>query len=66
MMYWGDIKSSVIEKAGMDGSGRRVLLSRDLTWPNALTLDLPAQRLYFMDARHDIAHSVRLDGTDRK
>ncbi|KAK4313904.1 hypothetical protein Pmani_014786 [Petrolisthes manimaculis] len=50
----------------MDGTGRRVLLSRDLTWPNALTLDLPAGRLYYMDALHDTAHSVTLDGHDRK
>ncbi|XP_071551533.1 uncharacterized protein [Panulirus ornatus] len=65
-MYWTDVQASVIERAGMDGSGRQVLVSEGLLWPNALALDQPAERLYWMDAYKDSAYSMKTDGSDRK
>nr|XP_045618924.1 low-density lipoprotein receptor-related protein 1-like isoform X2 [Procambarus clarkii] len=65
-MYWSDVESSLIEKAGMDGSRQTVLVSKGITWPNAIALDQPAGRLYWLDAREDAAYSIRTDGTDRK
>lgn len=65
-MYWTDVKNGTIGKAGMDGSNPIVLVRDGLVWPNSLALDLPADRLYWLDAKSDEAHSVRLDGSDRK
>lgn len=65
-MYWTDVKNSSINMAGMDGSHPRALVTDNLVWPNGLALDLPAGRLYWLDAHTDEAHSVTLNGTDRK
>lgn len=65
-MYWTDVKRGNIGKAGMDGSNPTVLVEDGLVWPNALALDLPADRLYWLDAHTDEAHTARLDGSDRK
>lgn len=54
-----------IEKAGMDGSDRKVLI-KGLGWPNALALDQPAGRLYGLDAKKDLAFSMNTDGSDIK
>ena len=50
----------------MDGSNRRVLVSEKLYWPNGLTLDLPAKRVYFADARLDYIEYCNYDGTGRR
>lgn len=50
-MYWTDWGTSPkIERSGMDGSGRAVIVERNLTWPNCLSLDIELQRLYWTDA----------------
>ena len=67
MMYWSDWGSVArIEKASMDGSGRVVIHNTSLTWPNALTLDIPTQTLYWADARLDKVESSRVDGSNRR
>lgn len=65
-MYWSDVKDGSIRNGTMDGSYHDVVVMDELVWPNALALDLPAGRLYWMDARTDKAFSIRLNGTDRK
>jgi len=38
-MYWSDWgKQAKIERASLDGTQRKVLISKDLVWPNGLTL----------------------------
>ena len=67
MMYWSDWGNVPrIEKASMDGSGRVVIHSTNLTWPNALTLDIPSQTLYWADASFDKVESSRVDGSNRR
>ena len=40
-MFWTDWSDEArIEKAGMDGSHRTVIVDNDVQWPNGLTLDL--------------------------
>jgi Low-density lipoprotein receptor repeat class B len=40
-MFWSDWGSVPrIERAGMDGSHRAVILQKTLSWPNGLTIDL--------------------------
>ncbi|KAL3189938.1 hypothetical protein MRX96_020276 [Rhipicephalus microplus] len=66
-MYWTDWgQPAKIERAALDGSERRVLVSTDLGWPNGLALDARDDRLYWADARTDRIESSRLDGSDRK
>ena len=49
----------------MDGSGRQVVHSTGLVWPNGITLDYGPRRMYWVDAFLDqIEHSL-YDGTDR-
>ena len=66
-MYWTDWGTiPKIEKASMDGSNRSVIHSTNLTWPNALALDYPAQVLYWADARLDKIESSNVDGSNRR
>ena len=66
-MYWTDWGNRPkIEKAGMDGSRRQVLISHNITWPNGLVLDKENGRIYWTDGGRSVIESVKLDGTDRK
>ena len=65
-MYWTDWGDEArIERASMDGSDRRVLHNTDLTWPNGLTIDYPAQRIYWVDAFRDMIEYSNVDGSGR-
>lgn len=67
MMYWSDWGSVArIEKASMDGTNRVVIHDTSLVWPNALTLDIPSQTLYWADANLDKVESSGVDGTNRR
>ena len=62
---WGEVAK--IERAGMDGDPgtRRVIVSTQLFWPNGLTIDYRASRLYWADGKYSYIHSCRLDGSGR-
>ena len=67
-MYWTDWGNPAkIEKVSMDGnvSSRAVLHDTDLRWPNALTLDIETQILYWADAYMDRIESSTVDGSNR-
>ena len=49
----------------MDGSDRRVLHSIGLTWPNGLTVDYLAQKIYWVDANQDRIEYSNIDGSGR-
>ena len=57
---------SVIEKASMDGANRTILHNTRLMLPNALTLDISTQTLYWADARLDVVEKSNVDGTNRQ
>jgi low density lipoprotein-related protein 2 len=66
-LFWSDWgQNPRIERSGLDGSGRMVLVSKDLFWPNALTIDYPTKRLYFADARMDFIMFCNYDGSGRQ
>ncbi|XP_048450538.1 low-density lipoprotein receptor-related protein 2-like isoform X3 [Rhincodon typus] len=66
-MYWSDWgEPAVIEKAGMNGVGRMLLVTRDIEWPSAITLDLTQSRLYWVDSKLHILSSVHVTGEDRR
>ena len=65
-LFWSDWgQNPRIERSGLDGSGRITLVTKDLFWPNALTIDYPTKRLYFADARMDFIEFCSYDGTGR-
>ncbi len=66
-MYWTDWGDhSKIERAGMDGLDRTVIVRTNLTWPNGLALDYDELRLYWVDAYTKKIEYSDLDGQNRK
>lgn len=66
-LFWTDWgQNPKIERSGMDGIGRKVIISENLYWPNGLTLDYPNRRLYFTDARLDFIEFCNYDGSGRR
>ncbi|XP_022803617.1 sushi, von Willebrand factor type A, EGF and pentraxin domain-containing protein 1-like isoform X3 [Stylophora pistillata] len=67
MMYWTDWGAAPkVEKAAMDGSVRRSIVTGNLAWPNGLTLDQTTNRLYWADAKLDTIEMSDLDGGNRQ
>ncbi|NWI37416.1 LRP8 protein, partial [Picathartes gymnocephalus] len=67
LMYWSEVGShSRLMKASMDGSRRHVLLAQGLGWPTALALDLPTQRIFWLDEKLGSVGSAHLDGSSVK
>ena len=67
MMYWTDWGANPkVEKAEMDGSGRRSIIMGNLAWPHGLTLDQATDRLYWADAKLDNIEMSDLDGGNRQ
>lgn len=66
-MYWSDWgKKPRIEKAYMDGSHRKVIVHKNLGWPNGLAVDYAEKKLYWGDAKTDRIEMSDLDGSNRK
>ncbi|KAK5851838.1 hypothetical protein PBY51_023361 [Eleginops maclovinus] len=67
MMLWSEIGSSPqIERSGMDGSKRKVVVSRGLSWPISLAYDLLNNRVYWADEKLRCIGSASLDGENVK
>lgn len=59
---WNSIRPS-ISRSNMDGSDVRELFTKpDVAWPNGVTIDYMAERLYWVDASKDYIASSDLDG----
>ena len=66
-MYWTDWGANPkIEQAGMDGSARRVIVTKNLVWPNGLTIDQTTNRLFWADAKLDKIEVSDLNGGNRQ
>ncbi|XP_037609242.1 low-density lipoprotein receptor-related protein 2-like isoform X1 [Sebastes umbrosus] len=67
MMLWSEIGSTPqIERSGMDGSKRKVVVSRGLSWPVSLAYDLLDNRVYWADEKLRCIGSSSLDGDNVK
>uniref|UniRef100_A0A3B4VCW2 Si:dkey-88l16.3 n=1 Tax=Seriola dumerili TaxID=41447 RepID=A0A3B4VCW2_SERDU len=67
LMLWSEIGSTPqIEQAGMDGSKRKVVVSRALSWPVSLAYDLLDNRVYWADEKLRCIGSASVDGDDVK
>lgn len=49
----------------MDGTERTVIIDDHIQWPNGLTVDYNASRLFWTDAKLKYIHSCRFDGSGR-
>ena len=66
-LFWTDWgENPRIERAGMDGSDRRTIVSTKIYWPNGLTIDMPTRRLYFADSKLDYIDHCDYDGGNRR
>ncbi|XP_039293247.1 sortilin-related receptor-like [Nilaparvata lugens] len=64
-LFWTDwaIGHPSLSRANTDGSHVKQLFSYpDVIWPNGVTIDFHAQRIYWVDARDDYIGSADLDG----
>lgn len=67
VMFWTDWgENPRIERVGMDGSQRKVIISTKIYWPNGLTLDIATQRIYFADSKLDYIDFCDYDGNGRQ
>ncbi|KAJ8397102.1 hypothetical protein AAFF_G00009560 [Aldrovandia affinis] len=67
LMFWSEIGSEPqIERAGMDGSDRKVVVSQSISWPASLSVDSLAGRIYWTDEKLKCIGSATLDGGDLK
>ena len=65
-MFWTDWgKVAKIQKAYMDGSSRKTLItnnSRYIVWPNGLSIDYNKKMLYWIDGRLGLIGRMDFDG----
>ena len=61
---WGD--EPKIERAEMDSSNRRVIIRKNIHWPNGLTIDYSAHKIYWTDANLYYIDKANYDGTNRE
>lgn len=55
-MYWTDWgEHAKLERSGMDGSDRTVLINHNLGWPNGLTVDKASSQLLWADAHTEVS-----------
>ena len=65
-MYWTDWgQVPKIERAGMDGSHRKVLIDKIIYWPNGITIDYEENKVYWVEANFHFVHKMNMDGTNR-
>ncbi|KAI8432507.1 hypothetical protein MSG28_013508 [Choristoneura fumiferana] len=68
-LFWSDWEQAAprIERCSMGGNARTVVVRVDElangAWPNGITLDHLATRLYWIDAKSDSIHTTLYDGT---
>ncbi|XP_071452392.1 low-density lipoprotein receptor-related protein 4 isoform X2 [Hetaerina americana] len=67
LVFWTDWgPNPKIERAEMDGSDRRSVVSESLFWPNGLAVDYTVDRIYWADAKHHVIESANFDGSGRR
>ena len=66
-MYWTDWGyKGKIEKSGLDGSERALVVATNIGWPNDVTIDYMENRLYWTDAKLCSISSCDLDGRNNR
>ena len=66
-MYWGDWgEKPKIERAGMDGTQRTTLITKNITYPNGLAIDHDDGKLYWSDGGSKTIEYADLNGQNRR
>ncbi|XP_025087886.1 low-density lipoprotein receptor-related protein 4-like isoform X3 [Pomacea canaliculata] len=66
LLFWTDWGTKAkIERAFLDGTQREPLVTTGLGFPNALSIDYEAERLYWVDAKLDKIETSDLNGLHR-
>ncbi|XP_021351873.1 prolow-density lipoprotein receptor-related protein 1-like isoform X3 [Mizuhopecten yessoensis] len=60
---WGE--KPHISRSYLDGSDTQKIITQDLAWPNALTIDYVTEKIFWADASLDYIAMANLDGTAR-
>ena len=64
-MFWTDwSEQAKIERAEMDGSNRGIIIRQDIRWPNGLTIDYSAEKIYWTDAKLFYIAKANYDGSN--
>jgi len=67
LVFWAEAGSYPrIERAGMDGSQRVAIVTKNLFYPTSITLEYAARRIYFLDAKHRYFEYCNYDGSGRQ
>ncbi|RWS16465.1 low-density lipoprotein receptor-related protein 2-like protein [Dinothrombium tinctorium] len=67
ILFWTDWgENPRIERVGMDGSMRKVIINTKIYWPNGLTIDFPTKRVYFADSKLDYIDFCDYNGGGRQ
>ena len=54
-LFWTDWgEEPHIGRADMDGKNRRIIIRKNLRWPNGLTIDRPTNRIIWADAQMEV------------
>lgn len=61
---WGD--KAHLSRINMDGTNPVKIVTEDLSWPNALTIDYVSEKLFWADASLDYIAMADLDGANKK
>ena len=55
MVYWSDWgRPAYIFSAGLNGANPTAVITEQISWPNALTIDYVTDRIYWGDAHLDV------------
>ncbi len=64
VVIWSSMEDGILS-ASLDGSNKQAIVRGRVEWPTGLTIDYPAQRLYWVDQRKWTVETCLLNGTDR-
>ncbi|XP_048772894.2 low-density lipoprotein receptor-related protein 1-like isoform X3 [Ostrea edulis] len=66
LMFYTDWGTEAhISSAHMDGTNVKKIVTNDLSWPNALTIDYVTEKIFWADANLDYIAMADLDGSHR-
>ena len=54
-----------IERSYMDGSDRKSIIFKGITWPNGLAIDYAGKKIYWADAKQHVVECSNFDGSNR-
>ncbi|KAK6982281.1 low-density lipoprotein receptor-related protein 4, partial [Biomphalaria glabrata] len=63
-VFWADQSTRKIERSSLDGVDRKVIVDKDIIFPNQMAVSYPTRRLYWVDAKRQTIMSCDTDGGD--